>query len=260
TGLRTNRDFLITLLRSGSFSNNRIHTRFVDLEMNALLGQLLESRNTIPHDLLISAATLIALQPGSSERKDPHSPWQSIGHWRIVPELILQEKDRQFPIRYELLKGRERMKLRMEGREYEVCLEEKEGENHRIRIGRHVLHVWGSTDRSEVLLDADGHLFRFRRPDILDERYMGPVNVNEGDGTGQIRAPLNGRVVQVSSQEGEEVKKGEPLLVIESMKMENKILVPRHAILKKVHVSVGEQVRTNQLLFTLDPYDRSIDK
>jgi 3-methylcrotonyl-CoA carboxylase alpha subunit len=259
TGLKTNRDFLITLLRSEPFSENRVHTRFVDQEMNELLCKHQESRDSQPHDLFLSAATLIALQSGSPEKRDPASPWHSIGHWRIVPEIMLQEKERIFPVRYELLKGRKRMKLRVEEREHVVCLEEKTGDHYRISIDRHVLHVWGTTDRSEVILDVDGHLFMFRRPDILDERYMGPGKKSKGRDSAKIMAPLNGRVVQINVREGEKVNKGEPLLVIESMKMENKIMAPRTAVIKKTHVSVGEQVHNHQLLFTLDSYDKSSD-
>ena len=60
--------------------------------------------------------------------------------------------------------------------------------------------------------------------------------------------------------QGDEVEKGQTLLVIESMKMENKILAPQRSIIKKSHVSVGDQVHNTQLLFTLDTNDRSTDQ
>jgi 3-methylcrotonyl-CoA carboxylase alpha subunit len=260
TGLHTNRDFLVSLLRSESFAENRIHTRFIDLEMDSLLSEYRKSRDRYPYDLLLSAATMVALQSDNLEKKMQPLPWQAIGHWRIVPEITLQAKDQFHPVKYELLKGRQKMRLRMDNRDHEVCLEEKRGDEYRIRVDSHVMHIWGTTDRSEVLIDMDGHLYNFRRPDILDERFIGGRQRNKSEKTGKILAPLNGRVVQISGQEGDEVKKGEPLLVIESMKMENKILAPRRAILKMIHVSVGDQVGANQLLFTLDPYERSTDK
>ncbi len=260
TGLTTNRDFLVALVRSTAFAENRFHTRFIDLEIKSILAEQVQSRLEKSHELLLSAATLIALQSGPIETGHPDSTWHSIGHWRVLPEISLLEEDRTYPIRYELLKGRKRMKIRVENRDHDVCLEEKNGDNYRIRINHHVLHVWGVTDRSEVLLDIDGHLYNFRRTDILDERYMGSGNKDLGTMSNLIQAPLNGRVVQINSQEGYEVKDGEPLLVIESMKMENKICSPRHAVIKKIHVSVGDQVHTNQLLVTLDSYGTSIDQ
>ncbi len=258
TGLKTNRDFLLALGRSEAFAENRVHTRFLDLEMSSILQEQKESRAEIARELLLSAATLIALQSGSEERIQ--SPWHSIGHWRMVPEIILIEKEGMYPIRYELLKGKKRMKVRVGNQDYDVCLEEKEGNSYRIRINHHVLHVWGATDRSEVHLDIEGHLFIFRRPDILDERYMGAGSADQKGMNDRIEAPLNGRIVQINSKEGDVVESGEALLVIESMKMENKILCPQSSLIKKIHVSVGEQVHNKQLLFTLDSYDTSIDQ
>jgi 3-methylcrotonyl-CoA carboxylase alpha subunit len=260
TGIKTNRDFLMALVRSESYTENRIHTGFVDSHLEQLLRELEKGRKANPEDVLVPAAALIALRSVHSQQVLPSSPWNIIGHWRIVPEIILQDGDRHYRIRYELLKGRERMKIHLDEHMHEVYLEENAGNDYRIRIDHHVLHIWGTTDRSEVILDVDGHLYSYRRPDILDERYMGSGSETGTEQTDMILAPLSGRIVQINNQEGDEVKKGETLLVIESMKMENKVLAPRQTVLRRSHVSVGEQVRTNQLLFTLDPYDRSSDK
>jgi 3-methylcrotonyl-CoA carboxylase alpha subunit len=260
TGLTTNRDFLISLVRSESYSENRIHTKFVDGHLEQLLRELKESRNENPEDVLVPAAALIALCSCHSKQNQLSSPWNKIGHWRILPEINLQDGDRHYRISYELLKGREKMKIHLEDHLHEVCLEENVGNHYRIRVDNHVLHIWGTTDRSEVILDMNGHMFNYRRPDILDERYMGSGRDASEEQTDRIVAPLSGRIVQVNNQEGDEVKKGDTLLVIESMKMENKVLAPRQTFLRKSHVSVGEQVHKDQLLFTLDPYEGSFDK
>ena len=73
---------------------------------------------------------------------------------------------------------------------------------------------------------------------------------NEGT-NGDIVAPLNGRIVQINVKEGDEISEGDPVLVIESMKMENKILAAHAAVVKHIEVSAGEQVQTNQILITL---------
>jgi acetyl/propionyl-CoA carboxylase alpha subunit len=144
------------------------------------------------------------------------------------------------------------MRLHLEDRLLQVSQERREGNNYWIRIDNQVLKVWGITDRSEILLDLDGHLFRFRRMDILDRRYIRSSGKTTGKSKGAISAPLNGRIVQINVQEGEQVNEGDPLLVIESMKMENKILASQTARVKKIGVIVGEQVQANQLIITLD--------
>jgi biotin carboxyl carrier protein len=115
-----------------------------------------------------------------------------------------------------------------------------------------VLKLWGATDRSEILIDLDGHLYRYRRMDILDRRYIRSSGKEDQQARGEVTAPLNGKIVQINVEEGEEVEEGDPLLVIESMKMENKILASTRAIVKKIEAAVGQQVHTNQIIITLD--------
>jgi acetyl/propionyl-CoA carboxylase alpha subunit len=156
-----------------------------------------------------------------------------------------------FHISYSLQKGKERMRLHIKGREIHVNLERRKDHHYWIRIDRQVIKVWGIADRSEILIDLDGHLFTFRRMDILDRRYIRLDERKLKEIPGEISAPLNGRVVQVNVKAGDQVSKGDPLLVIESMKMENKILSDFPAVVKQIGVSVGQQVHTNQILLTL---------
>jgi acetyl/propionyl-CoA carboxylase alpha subunit len=252
TGLQVNRDFLIGLLRSPAFEENRIHTRFVDQQLEMLMETIREDRDGRDMTSLLSAAVLIALQTAPDSLQVPSNPWLGIGHWRILPEITLMTDHLQYRIRYELLKGRLRMRLHLEDRSVGVSLERRDGNHYWIRIDTQVLKVWGSTDRSEILLDLDGHLFRFRRMDILDRRYIRSSEKKGGQKEGEVTAPLNGRIVQINVQEGDQVEEGDPLVVIESMKMENKILAGLAARVKEIHVAVGEQVQASQLIITLD--------
>jgi len=251
TGLQTNRDFLIELLRSPDFTENRIHTRLVDQELDRLIRLNLEKRKAWDMDILLSAATLIALQPESGKQNGKASPWFSIGHWRVLPEIALEIDHVEYRIRYELLKGREKLRLHIDNRNYDVSLETRKDDDYWIRINQHLLKVGGITDRSEVNLDLDGHLFKLRRLDILDRRYIVAGKKEDQENIREITAPLNGKVVQINVAPGSEVVNGDPLLVIESMKMENKILGTRTTAVEDIHVSVGDQVRLNQLLITL---------
>ncbi len=250
-GLRTNRDFLIELLRSVPFKENTIHTRYIDQELDAIIAVEQENRSNLEIGELLSFATLIALQTNLSSTYHVASTWHTIGHWRILPEIILLWDHKEYRIRYELLKGRKRMRLHLGEKDYEVALERRDGDNYWIRINQQILKVWGSTDRSEILLDLDGHLFRIRRTDILDRRFIRSARKNEKENNGNITAPLNGRIVQINVKEGDRVSEGDLLMVVESMKMENKILAANQATVESIQVSIGDQVQTNQLLLTL---------
>jgi acetyl/propionyl-CoA carboxylase alpha subunit len=251
TGLSSNRDFLVGLLRSDYFKENKIHTRLVDQEYQTLLLLLKEQRNTQDLESLLAAATLIALHRSETSIVQPVSPWHQIGHWRILPEISVKTEQEEILIRYKLQKGKERMWLRIRDQELHVSLERRSGSFYWIRINEQVLKVWGHTDRSEILIDLDGHLYRFRRMDILDRRYIRRDENKKTKNKGEVLAPLNGRIVQINVKEGDSVEEGDPLLVIESMKMENKILSDFEATVRQIEVSVGQQVQTNQILLTL---------
>jgi len=63
-----------------------------------------------------------------------------------------------------------------------------------------------------------------------------------------IKAPMPGLVLNILVSEGQAVKKGDTLLILEAMKMENAIKSPADGIIKKVAVSKGTAVEKNQLL------------
>ena len=117
--------------------------------------------------------------------------------------------------------------------------------------------VRASTNQSEIHLDVEGHMYTLRRLDIPDDRYKSQPRKEDGQTSERIFAPLNGRIIKINHKKGDQVEKNQPLLIIESMKMENKILAPQRSIIKKSHVSVGDQVQNMQLLFTLESNDRS---
>jgi acetyl/propionyl-CoA carboxylase alpha subunit len=64
----------------------------------------------------------------------------------------------------------------------------------------------------------------------------------------EMKAPMPGLVVDVRVTEGQEILKGDPLLVLEAMKMENILKSPADGKVKKINVSKGDKVEKNQVL------------
>ena len=67
-----------------------------------------------------------------------------------------------------------------------------------------------------------------------------------------VKAPMPGKVLQVLVNSGDQVKKGDPLLILEAMKMENVLKSDSDCTIKEVNVSALENVEKNQLLIELD--------
>lgn len=63
-----------------------------------------------------------------------------------------------------------------------------------------------------------------------------------------IKAPMPGMVLNILVTEGQEVKKGDPLIVLEAMKMENILKSPTDGVIKKIAINKGIAVEKNQIL------------
>lgn len=64
----------------------------------------------------------------------------------------------------------------------------------------------------------------------------------------QVKAPMPGLIFDIKVSEGSEVKKGEPIMVLEAMKMENVLKSPGDGVVKSISVKKGDSVEKNQVL------------
>lgn len=102
----------------------------------------------------------------------------------------------------------------------------------------------------EVLLH--GQLFQVS---IEDERQR---RLRQSTGTQAVRrgefhlkAPMPGLIITVQVREGQEVKKGDRMIVLESMKMQNEISSPTDGTVRSLRIKPGDNVDQNQVLLTL---------
>ena len=70
-------------------------------------------------------------------------------------------------------------------------------------------------------------------------------------GSNAVTAPLPGTITKILVKEGQTVKAGETVLVMEAMKMENNISAEANGTVKKIHVQQGAQVQSGELLIEL---------
>ena len=69
-----------------------------------------------------------------------------------------------------------------------------------------------------------------------------------GDG---VKAPMPGTILDIKVSEGQEVKSGQVLVILEAMKMENELVAPKDGVVQSINVSKGASVNSGDVLVTL---------
>ena len=105
----------------------------------------------------------------------------------------------------------------------------------------------------KLKVEVDGEVFEVDIKDdldqMLDKMGFGAATVKQ---IKEIKAPMPGLVLEINVSEGDEVVEGQKILILEAMKMENSILIPTNAKIKKVVVSAGQAVDKGQVLVELE--------
>lgn len=107
-----------------------------------------------------------------------------------------------------------------------------------------------SVDKSAVV-KINGNLYGVNIEDQFDSllKALG-MSGAAGKAIAEVKAPMPGLVLSVGVTEGQEVKKGDSLLVLEAMKMENMLKSATDGVVKKIFVLKGDKVEKNQVLIT----------
>lgn len=102
-------------------------------------------------------------------------------------------------------------------------------------------------------IETGGETFNVSIKDTLDQQLeqMG-FGTAAGKQVKEIKAPMPGLVLEISVADGQTVKEGERILILEAMKMENSILIHTDATIKKVNVKAGQAVEKGQILVELE--------
>ena len=101
----------------------------------------------------------------------------------------------------------------------------------------------------QCIIKVNGNTYKIQVEDQFDQllKKLGLDNLATNK-VAEIKAPMPGLVLNVMVAEGVEVKKGDNLLILEAMKMENILKSSTDGIVKKVLIKQGDKVEKNQLL------------
>jgi 3-methylcrotonyl-CoA carboxylase alpha subunit len=255
-GIKTNITYLIALLQSDAFVQNQISTKFCDQHTPEVVKGIETEKEKIPITIPLIAYSLYTLNDKTiQERKhstDEHNVWNIIGYWREVMTVKILYCDKEYNITIDSKKGNQYV-FEIEGQKYQAEL--KENVDNRLSFflkDKFYLTYISEDSRSNAFLSFEGHIFSLLRKDILiKDNSVFRMEDFVAD-TNNITSPMPGKVIKVNVMVGDEVKKGDVLIIIEAMKMENRIFATKDCKIQKIGVKAGDMVETTTSLISLE--------
>lgn len=134
----------------------------------------------------------------------------------------------------------------IDGRPHRATLS-PDGRSFHVGIDDRAERVWLAVDHDHVYVHALGRSWQVEVVDPLDR------SVQLGEQADLATAPMPGTVVTVSVESGQDVATGQPLVVIESMKMLSEVVAWRDGTIDQIHVAVGDTFDRGAALVALAP-------
>ena len=244
-GVKTNISYLIKLLSHDLFINGNMHTNLVDAINET--QSFPDKKPEYVKQLL--AIAYMFVNPATNQKNT--GTWQQIGHWRLMPGINVLIDGNAFNQNYTYHTATE-MIIPGENKDIVFRLTGSSGNQMEIEANgtRHVLHFL--MVNGEVFFQHEGISSTVRPVSYLGSDTLSAINENPVlEGETFVRAPMSGTVVKVMVKPGDNVNKGDTLLILESMKMENKISATARAFVKDVSIREGDSVSDNSPLIHL---------
>ena len=224
-GATTNLAALLALANDADVQAGRVFTRLIDERGDELLPPLPSQREWAAG---LSALALLDRAAATA----PQSPWGAQDGWTLqssgVTHLRLQEADGTVFV----------LKARKANGHWELTT--ADGRRVQSRGGNHATHVDG--DRVAVWLDGEWHRFGL---------VSQPSAAGALAGKDALQAPMPGVVLAVRAMDGDQVQRGQILIVLEAMKMEHALAAGGDGKVSELRVKAGDRVREGDLLLKI---------
>ena len=233
-GGATNKGFLLDVLTSDDYRRGGVDTEWLD--------RFVASGRAEPGfavEALIAAGILSYQAARKTARLNFFADPTNISPSRVPPSMGQQIDLNYGGEPYRLMVytvGSWRYRVHLDGRVVTARLREEGRHTARLRVGDRTLRLLYDATESGLRLEVEGHTHFFA-----------------GQTAGQVRAGTPAMVVAVHVRPGERVEVGQPLGVLEAMKMEISFAAPVAGVVKEVLAQRGQQVAAGEVLLVIDP-------
>jgi len=251
-GIKTNIPYLINLLQNEHYINNTISTKFCEEYREEMLTITQNTKKNTPIYVPLISYLIYSF---NLHEKNIETIWNTIGYWRDMMKLDVVFEEQVISV-YLNVKKEHFFEFEILNENYSVVSKNFENGKMELIINGDVYISYVSTEpKGNANISYNGNIFHALRKDILikEDVFSGSGGAFQEDAN-NIFSPMPGKVIKVNFQENDTVKKGNILLVVEAMKMENNIIASKEAVVEKLNVKVGDMVDSSKPLMILkDP-------
>ncbi|MCU1359955.1 MAG: Carbamoyl-phosphate synthase chain ATP-binding protein [Ilumatobacteraceae bacterium] len=240
-GLTTNIGFLRTILVDPDVAAGAMDTALVER-----IAASMPPRTT-PHSAAAAAALLSLF---GDQPHDDDTAWSDHGGWRLGQPAWLRwtaTVDDGSTIELRVRSAGSRFDVMADDHIMSAAFAMRDGRLHLDLDGETTVFDVATSGRT-TWVSSGGDSYSLTRPDLL-----APGAAKAREGGASITSPMPGTVVSVLVAAGDPVITGQPVVVVEAMKMEHTLRAAIDGVVGDVLVNVGDQVALNQLLAVLEP-------
>lgn len=138
-------------------------------------------------------------------------------------------------------------------KEYMLDISHLSDHTYSLKLDNQIFHITSTKlESNKYSFLIDGHYFESYVRTKLEEETENILKTNlSSDDEIKIKSPMPGMILRVNKKVGENVIKGESLILLEAMKMENELKASEDGVLSQVFVETGKSVEKNQILLII---------
>jgi len=245
-GIHTNIAYLLELTQNKAFITNNISTKFCDEHSSEILNNIENQNNCRNKNTFISAFLCFDFHKRKNT-SDINNLWNQIGFWRLIPIIKIEIDNAIIPV--ELIKSDTiNYVFKIGDKSIKLELIEISAYHLKAQIDGVLEHYYFSQDTEGVhhVSNNGNNLFISRCDEMVNEEIYTPSDLKAGGDN--INSPMPGKVIKINVVKGQQVKKGDVVMIVEAMKMENNLEAHRDAIIEDVNVIENEMIDSSKVL------------
>lgn len=237
TAIDTNISYLLGIFKEENYKKNNISTKYCDDFTTQLIDNQIQKKESIDKNLLAA----LFLTWDLKVKKESSDIWNIIGFWRFLQTLkvCLGEAKIDVQVKKTLENG---FVFLIDDNIYNTEIKGINESNAIITSNGDYHKIYFSINHEKHdVVNFQGFAFEVKRFDKLIKQDI--YNTEESELTGDsVKSPMPGKVIKINCEIGQEIKKGDVLLIVEAMKMENNILAHRDGTIDEINVNQGDMV------------------